>query len=120
MARVLTRSFTQRFSLSTQKRRVCRFGSKRRLVFRFEWDTLFPTMGRFPVTSQTLDTVSLLKLSSIECGAMLLALLLRVGHFLFDKLDVLLRNWVELFQRELVRHRSLVLGGVVAIAGAGG
>ena len=31
------------------------FGIKRRFVFLFEWLTLFPTIGRFPVNSHTLD-----------------------------------------------------------------
>src|ERR1035437_4929986 len=44
---------TQRFSLSTQKRRYCRFGRNRRLVLLLAWDTLFPTIGFFPVTWQT-------------------------------------------------------------------
>src|SRR5882757_8108730 len=43
----------QRFSDSTQKRRYCRFGRKRRLVLLLAWETLFPTMGAFPVTWQT-------------------------------------------------------------------
>src|SRR5690606_27859708 len=48
-----TRRRTQRFSLSTQKRRYCRFGRNRRLVLLLAWDTLFPTMGFLPVTSHT-------------------------------------------------------------------
>jgi stearoyl-CoA desaturase (delta-9 desaturase) len=48
-----TRRRTQRFSLSTQKRRYCRFGRNRRLVLLLAWETLFPTMGFLPVTSQT-------------------------------------------------------------------
>jgi len=48
-----TRRRTQRFSLSTQKRRYCRFGKNRRLVLLLAWETLFPTMGPLPVTSQT-------------------------------------------------------------------
>src|SRR5438270_7630917 len=44
---------TQRFSLSTQKRRYCRFGRNRRLVLLLAWETLFPTIGPLPVTSQT-------------------------------------------------------------------
>src|SRR6185312_2096351 len=44
---------TQRFSLSTQKRRYCRFGRNRRLVLLLAWDTLFPTIGPLPVTSHT-------------------------------------------------------------------
>jgi hypothetical protein len=35
---------------STQKRRYWRFGRKRRLVLLLAWDTLFPTIGRLPVT----------------------------------------------------------------------
>src|SRR5690606_12137437 len=52
---VALRRRTKRFSLSTQKRRCCRLGRKRRLVLIWEWETLFPTAGPFPVTWQTLD-----------------------------------------------------------------
>src|SRR3954468_8232595 len=48
-----TRRRTKRFSLSTQKRRYCRFGRNRRLVLLLAWETLFPTIGPLPVTSQT-------------------------------------------------------------------
>ena len=48
-----TRRRTQRFSLYTQKRRYCRFGRNRRLVLLLAWETLFPTIGPLPVTSQT-------------------------------------------------------------------
>src|SRR3954464_9092518 len=48
-----TRRRTQRFSVSTQKRRYCRFGRNRRLVLLLAWETLFPTIGPLPVTSQT-------------------------------------------------------------------
>src|SRR5210317_378136 len=58
---VETRSFTQRFSLSTQKRWLWRLGRKRRLLLMFECDTLFPVIGRFPVTWQTRDMGSSLK-----------------------------------------------------------
>src|ERR1700741_3644625 len=44
---------TQRFSLSTQKRRFCRFGRKRRLVLLLAWETLLPLIGAFPVTWHT-------------------------------------------------------------------
>src|SRR3569832_353724 len=44
---------TQRFSLSTQNRRYCRLGRKRRLVLLLAWETLFPTMGFLPVTTHT-------------------------------------------------------------------
>src|SRR5690606_29519726 len=54
-AAFVTRRRTQRFSLSTQKRRYCRFGRNRRLVLLLAWETLFPTIGPLPVTSQTLD-----------------------------------------------------------------
>src|ERR1700709_1750380 len=50
-----TRRRTQRFSVSTQKRRYCRFGRNRRLVLLLAWETLFPTIGPLPVTSQTRD-----------------------------------------------------------------
>src|SRR3569832_704503 len=52
-ALVETRSFIQRFSLGTQKRRSCRFGSQRRRVLLFACDTLLPDCARLPVTWQT-------------------------------------------------------------------
>src|SRR5690348_18463633 len=52
-----TRSFTQRFSLGTQKRRSCRFGSQRRRVLLLACDTLLPDCARLPVTWQTLAIV---------------------------------------------------------------
>src|SRR5258705_13181686 len=48
-----TRSPTQRFSLSTQKRRYCRFGKNRRWVLLLAWETWFPCCGFLPVTSHT-------------------------------------------------------------------
>src|SRR5215207_7269864 len=48
-----TRRRTQRFSVSTQKRRYCRFTRNRRLVLLLAWETLFPTIGPLPVTSHT-------------------------------------------------------------------
>src|SRR5579883_1370871 len=53
---VETRSFTQRFSLGTQKRRSCRFGSQRRRVLLLACDTLLPDCARLPVTWHTLAT----------------------------------------------------------------
>lgn len=47
---LLTLSLTQRFSLSTQNLRECRFGKNLRLVLLFAWETLLPAIGRFPVT----------------------------------------------------------------------
>src|SRR6185369_17493885 len=47
------RRLIQRFSLSTQNRRYCRFGRNRRLVLLLAWDTLLPTCGFLPVTWQT-------------------------------------------------------------------
>jgi hypothetical protein len=44
------RSRTQRFSVSSQNLRYCRFGRKRRLVLLLAWETLFPDIGRLPVT----------------------------------------------------------------------
>src|SRR6187549_584331 len=55
-----TRRRTKRFSLSTQKRRYCRFGRNRRLVLLLAWETLFPTIGPLPVTSQTRAIAALL------------------------------------------------------------
>src|SRR6185312_10074414 len=50
-----TRRLTKRFSLSSQKRWVCRFGSQRRRVLLFACETLLPVVGALPVTWQTLD-----------------------------------------------------------------
>src|SRR6476620_1364265 len=65
-----TRRRTQRFSVSTQKRRYCRFGRNRRLVLLLAWETLFPTIGPLPVTSQTraISTPILLKRWSLTAG----------------------------------------------------
>src|SRR5215813_10554716 len=52
-AALVTRKLTQRLSLSTQKRRRCRFGMKRRLVLLFACETWWPTIGALPVTGQT-------------------------------------------------------------------
>src|SRR5689334_13352558 len=52
------RMLTQRVSLSTQMRRYCRFGRKRRRVLLLAWDTLFPSMGFLPVIWQTRDMES--------------------------------------------------------------
>src|SRR4051794_20293823 len=52
---VVTRILIQRFSLSTQKRRFCRLGRKRRFVLLFACDTWLPPMGFLPVTAQTRD-----------------------------------------------------------------
>ena len=49
------RSLIQRFSLSTHIRFVWRLGRNLRLFLLFAWDTLFPVIGRLPVTWHTLD-----------------------------------------------------------------
>jgi hypothetical protein len=41
---------THLFSSAKKKRLVWRFGKKRRFVFILECETLFPVIGRFPVT----------------------------------------------------------------------
>src|SRR5690606_28614591 len=53
MALAETRRRTQRFSLSTQNRRDCRLGKKRRLVLLFACETLLPVRGPLPVTWHT-------------------------------------------------------------------
>src|SRR5690606_28133366 len=53
MALAETRRRTQRFSLSTQNRRVCRLGRKRRLVLLLACETLLPVIGALPVTWHT-------------------------------------------------------------------
>src|SRR3974377_1742313 len=55
MPLVVRRSVTQRFSVSTQKRCVCRFGRKRRRFLLLAWETRLPTAGFLPVISQTRD-----------------------------------------------------------------
>src|SRR6202012_2146958 len=55
MPLVLTRNLMKRFSVSNQKRCSCRFTLKRLRVLLLAWDTLFPAMGRFPVTWHTCD-----------------------------------------------------------------
>src|SRR4026208_839289 len=50
---LVRRRLIQRFSLSTQNRRRCRLGMKRRLVLLLACETLLPTIGAFPVTWQT-------------------------------------------------------------------
>src|SRR5579864_1431062 len=55
MPLVVSRSDTQRFSVSSQKRCVCRFGRKRRRFLLLAWETRLPTAGFLPVTSQTRD-----------------------------------------------------------------
>src|SRR5690606_26758740 len=59
MAAAETRSFTQRFSLATQKRRSCRLGRKRRRALLLAWETLLPVLTRLPVTWQVLDMAHL-------------------------------------------------------------
>ena len=59
---------TQRFSLSTQKRRDCKLGKKRRLVLLLACDTLLPDIGRLPVTLQTRAMVSLQTSKIIKRG----------------------------------------------------
>src|SRR5690606_41115958 len=53
MALAETRRRTQRFSLSTQNRRDCRLGKKRRLVLLLACETLLPVRGPLPVTWHT-------------------------------------------------------------------
>src|SRR5690606_22832150 len=64
MALVETRRRTQRFSLSTQNRRDCRLGKKRRLVLLFACETLLPTIGPLPVTWHTRAMIIPLDLNS--------------------------------------------------------
>lgn len=47
-------------SSAKKKRFVCRFGKNRRLVLMFEWDTLFPVTGTFPVIWHILDMSKIL------------------------------------------------------------
>jgi hypothetical protein len=58
-----TRKRTQRFSLSTQKRRYCRLGMNRRRVLLWAWETLFPDMGFLPVTSHTFAMIRYLSMN---------------------------------------------------------
>src|SRR3546814_9529314 len=59
MAAAETRSFTQRFSLATQKRRSCRLGRKRRRVLLLACETLLPVCTPLPVTWHTRDITHL-------------------------------------------------------------
>src|ERR1700758_1386140 len=63
MPAVVRRSVTQRFSVSSQNRCVCRFGRKRRRFLLFAWETLLPTAGLLPVISQTRDIINNLDIS---------------------------------------------------------
>src|SRR5579871_4896671 len=63
MPLVDSRSVTQRFSFSTQKRCVCRLGRKRRRFLLLAWETRLPTAGFLPVTSQTRDIGTTLRIS---------------------------------------------------------
>jgi voltage-dependent potassium channel beta subunit len=51
--RQLAQTFTRRGVPSTMARTRCTFGSHRRFVRRWEWDTRIPKNGRFPQMSQT-------------------------------------------------------------------
>src|SRR5690606_37214644 len=64
-ALVETRRRIQRFSLSTQKRRDCKLGRKRRLVLLFACETLLPTIGPLPVTWHTRAMVIPLQLCRV-------------------------------------------------------
>src|SRR5205814_10647183 len=57
---VVSRRVTQRFSVSTQKRCVCRLGRKRRRFLLLAWETRLPAAGFLPVISQTRDILSTL------------------------------------------------------------
>src|SRR6476646_9396315 len=49
---------THLFSSARKKRFCCKLGKKRRFVLIFEWETLFPVIGRLPVNTHTLDILS--------------------------------------------------------------
>src|SRR5512139_2194778 len=66
MAALVRRRRTKRFSLSTQKRWVWRLGRKRRRVLLFACDTVFPVIGRLPVTWHTLDMILAPKNESVS------------------------------------------------------
>ncbi len=57
----LTFNLTQRFSLGTQNRFTCKFGSKRLLVLLLACETLLPDIGFLPVTAQTFAMVNFLR-----------------------------------------------------------
>jgi hypothetical protein len=54
-AAAVTLRVTQRFSSGIKILFFFMFGTQRRRVWRFEWDTLFPIRGSAPVRSQRLD-----------------------------------------------------------------
>lgn len=62
MALVEIFSSTQRFSSGIKNRFFCRLGMKRRFDLMLEWDTLWPLIDFFPVTSQTFDMMVNLKM----------------------------------------------------------
>src|SRR3546814_4159447 len=63
MAAAETRSFTQRFSLATQKRRSCRLGRKRRRVLLLACETLLPLITRLRSEEHTSELQSLMRIS---------------------------------------------------------
>src|SRR5476651_1832165 len=60
--RVVTRRLTNRFSVSSQNRWVCKFGRNRRRLRLFAWETVLPVFGPLPVTWQTRDMWQTLEL----------------------------------------------------------
>ena len=80
---VETRSFTQRFSDSTQNLCACKLGRKRRRVLLFACDTLFPETGFLPVTWHIRDMVN----SVIEARLLLRARTLPEAGAVFNKID---------------------------------
>lgn len=66
IALVDSRSFTQRRSVSTQKRWVCKFGKKRRRVLLLACDTLLPVIGRLPVIWHTLAIPRIFRLKAAQ------------------------------------------------------
>jgi len=60
IALALTRRRMNLPSEGTQNRFVCKLGRNFRLVLLLAWETLWPLIGFFPVTSQTLAITSLI------------------------------------------------------------
>ena len=65
-AAAVMRRVTQRFSSARKIRFLVKFGSQRRLVAFFAWDTLFPVLGSAPVKEHLLAIGNLLKIKSGE------------------------------------------------------
>ena len=99
---------TQSFNSGTKMRFFCKFGKKRRFVLIFEWETLLPTIGRFPVNSQTLDMIFIFKILIFKkLGSKRFCFepfILRCGLVRIRTLNLLIRSQM-LYPVELRNHK---------------